>query len=343
MASDSQASEAREPDTLALQSRPLAVDVPIPQVRQTIGELTANAHRVGLRRSMSQARGDVNGMQLRHLGLVSIRYSEPVEITSLPTGDRVLVVVPRAPMQVTSGNATWTSADPFTMSTEHATRLVPTPGQGALVAALDVAVLEDYLEAATGRRFRDPLQLASDTRPLRLGAPELVTSAYREGCRTLDGPGVDAMTIALVEKYLLSATALGAASLVGHLLRGSDELGPGYLELARDYVERHLHEPLGVGALADACNISERQLHAVFAERLGTTPAAYIRERRVVRAHGLLTDPEMAEQATVASLIARVGVGHPGRFAAQYQERYGCTPSATLSRTKSLLRDSVTR
>lgn len=321
-------------DPLALRTRPLVVQAPVAEVRHAIGQVTANAHTVGPVRAPLPASGDAYGLQLQNLGLVSIRYSQPVEITSSPTGQRALLVIPRAPMRVISRGATWRSEAPFAMSTVHATKVFPAPGKGALVAALDVAVLEHALETATGRRFAQPLSLSRERGPLLLDAPVLVTMAYREACRILEQPDPDPVMVSLAEQHLMTAVTVGVAGLVEHLLTRPTASAQDYVEVAKKFIEEHLSDVVGVADVAAACNISERQLHAVFSERLSITPAAYIRERRLVRAHELLTDPRAIEGATIGSLIARVGIKHAGRFAKAYEERYGCRPSEDLARTR---------
>lgn len=61
--------------------------------------------------------------------------------------------------------------------------------------------------------------------------------------------------------------------------------------------------------------------------------ARFLRQYRRKKARELLTDPERAGGLTVASVARRVGLGHPGRFAAAYAARFGEQSSDTLAAT----------
>jgi AraC-like DNA-binding protein len=81
--------------------------------------------------------------------------------------------------------------------------------------------------------------------------------------------------------------------------------------------------------IARATNLSVRALEDGFRRHVGTTPMAYVRGVRLARAHDELVEAE--PDATTAMAVAqRWGFTHYGRFAAQYRQRFGCSPSQTL-------------
>lgn len=322
-----------ENDYFALESHPLFASEDVREVRRVISDLTANKHRILLEGTTRELRGEVHGLLLGRLSLASIRYSRPLVVNSRATGRRVLVVFPRAPMQVTSGGQSWFSDRPFVMGTEHGTRLLPQVGYGALVVAVDAETLQTAVESATGRRFTGPLRLAADDRPMLLAAPDLVLAAYREACRSIELQEASVPT-ALLENHLLSALAVGVTPFLEAALGPSSTPGGSYLEVAREYVEKNLNGDLSVSRVARVCGISERQLHAAFRDRLSISPAQYVRERRLQAAHRLLSDPEFAANGSVRAAATQVGVVHFGRFARHFAERYDETPSQTLARAK---------
>ncbi|MCC9204161.1 helix-turn-helix domain-containing protein [Arthrobacter sp. zg-Y769] len=98
-----------------------------------------------------------------------------------------------------------------------------------------------------------------------------------------------------------------------------------YLAASRDFIQAHLGEPdLSMPRVARAVGISERHLTRVFAEA-GTSPAKYVLENRLARAHELLADP--THSATpITELAASVGFVSAAHFSRAFRQQYGCTP-----------------
>ena len=84
---------------------------------------------------------------------------------------------------------------------------------------------------------------------------------------------------------------------------------------------------LGVGALASHMATSERTLRRRLHDIKGTTPAGYIRARRLERARALI---EADAYGTVAEVAHAVGLAHAGHFARLYREMFGSTPRDDL-------------
>jgi AraC-like DNA-binding protein len=101
---------------------------------------------------------------------------------------------------------------------------------------------------------------------------------------------------------------------------------------AKDFVEQHLAEPLTVQAIASAAGVSIRTLQARFQAELATTPMTYVRTRRLERARADLADAGASEATTVTDVAERWGFTHLGRFAVDYKQRFGESPSDTLRR-----------
>lgn len=321
-------------DFLALPSRRLFAGTDPRQLHKAISEVTANTHRMLLTEPNSRLSGVVHGLKLGRLGLVSIRYSQPLAVTSRATRRRVLVVIPRAPMQVFSGEKSWFSDAPFVMGTHHSTRVIPAPGRGALLVALDAEHLEHSIEAATGTRFGEPLRLTSERRPLLLAASDLVRSAAREVCRGIELADDDVQPD-LLAQHLFSAISIGVSPFLHETLDRMTSPGRGYVEAATRFITEHLAEDLSVSRIARCCGISERQLHTAFKDHLSIAPGQFVREKRLQGVRRLLTDPEFAATGTVSAAAAHVGVAHFGRFAKAYAERYDEPPSHTLAETRA--------
>jgi transcriptional regulator GlxA family with amidase domain len=74
-----------------------------------------------------------------------------------------------------------------------------------------------------------------------------------------------------------------------------------------------------------------RALQQGFARHLETTPSGFLRQVRLGRVRDALLASD-AEATTVATVASDWGFFSLGRFAAQYREAYGETPSQTLRR-----------
>ncbi|SEC56514.1 AraC-type DNA-binding protein [Amycolatopsis tolypomycina] len=91
-----------------------------------------------------------------------------------------------------------------------------------------------------------------------------------------------------------------------------------------DYVEAHLGDDLGPGAIAAAHHISVRYLHKLFHDA-GDTVGGYIRRRRLDRIRGQLADPGQARRS-VASLAAEWGIAEASHFSKLFRAEFGVSP-----------------
>lgn len=100
-------------------------------------------------------------------------------------------------------------------------------------------------------------------------------------------------------------------------------------EAVEAVVEARLGDPaFTVEQLAGAMDLSRRQLTRRMKDTMGTTPAAYIRTRRLRRAEELLASgPE-----TVKEVAAAVGFASPSAFSKAFREAVGEAPSTYAER-----------
>jgi AraC-like DNA-binding protein len=93
------------------------------------------------------------------------------------------------------------------------------------------------------------------------------------------------------------------------------------------HVREHLADPrLQVGDLARRHHVSVSYVYTLFG-RIGTTPAAYLREQRLRAAQAMLSDPRHAWLAT-SDIAAAVGFCERRTFDRAFQRQYGMTPSS---------------
>ncbi|WP_157682650.1 AraC family transcriptional regulator [Nocardioides scoriae] len=192
--------------------------------------------------------------------------------------------------------------------------------------------LEGELERLLGRSVRSGLRFDFDPGPTGSGdrtraVLDLVAQevAHPSGLLSNDVAGRH------VEGLLLDSL------LLGHRHNYSDDAAGGrgsatgrVVRRAAELLEGRPEEPWTTVGLAAEVHLSVRALQAGFQRDLGTTPMAHLRAVRLRRAHRVLREADPGS-TTVQAVAVGLGLLHQGRFAAQYREAFGETPSQTLA------------
>ena len=101
--------------------------------------------------------------------------------------------------------------------------------------------------------------------------------------------------------------------------------------LARDYIDAHLGETIGMAALSAAAGVGVRTVERAFLAAVGVPPVVYIKARRLNAVRRALIDAD-ADETSVATIARAHGFNHLGRFAGEYRRFFAEKPSATLRR-----------
>jgi len=117
------------------------------------------------------------------------------------------------------------------------------------------------------------------------------------------------------------------------LLARRQDAGPWQVRAAEEYVRANAHLALSLGDICMAAGVSVRTLQHSFQRTRGCSPMQFLRRVRLERAHADLSQP--GEATTVTHAASRWGFLHFGRFAREYQVRFGEKPSATLQRSRA--------
>ncbi|MEU7488564.1 AraC family transcriptional regulator [Streptomyces sp. NPDC042319] len=204
---------------------------------------------------------------------------------------------------------------------------------------LAVKVERSELELQLERLLDAPIRL-----PLRLSpAMDVSHGPGRSWAQLVRMAAEDAQTSQGLIHQELVADRLHEAVVIGLLLAADhpyrEELArpappcrPAPVKRAIDAMEAHPERPFTVTLLAEIAEVSIRRLQQGFRQHVGMPPMAYLRRVRLVRAHEELRRKE-PDQVTVTDVAYRWGFTHRSRFAADYRQRYGVTPSTTLHRT----------
>src|SRR6218665_779722 len=98
------------------------------------------------------------------------------------------------------------------------------------------------------------------------------------------------------------------------------------LEPALAHIHQHLGEPLRLELLAELCGLSLWRFARVFRERVGTSPARYVNQRRIEQAQALLNQGLPA--ARVATEVGFYDQSHLNR---RFKRQCGMTPGQLAS------------
>ena len=105
---------------------------------------------------------------------------------------------------------------------------------------------------------------------------------------------------------------------------------PATVRRAAAFIDAHAGQPVTVAEIAAAAGVTARALQYAFRRHYDTTPAGYLRQIRLTRAHRQLQAADPATGATVAQIARRWGWASPASFATAYRKQYGMSPRHTL-------------
>ena len=93
---------------------------------------------------------------------------------------------------------------------------------------------------------------------------------------------------------------------------------------AVEHMQRRLHEPIAIAALAARVNLSPSRFRYLFALQTGVAPTLYLQRLRLRRARLLIERTFLS----VKEVMALVGYSDPSHFSREFRRVYGVSPSA---------------
>ena len=130
------------------------------------------------------------------------------------------------------------------------------------------------------------------------------------------------------EDELITRLILASGSETGHWI-SSGQLDSNRMAQVEEYLAAHLHTPVERWKLAEIADTSIRNLSRWFIQRHGMGPMAFLKQRRLDMTYLKLLGAGPDEVA-VTDVAMKYGFNHLGRFAAEYAQAFGESPSTTL-------------
>ncbi|MCU0837513.1 MAG: AraC family transcriptional regulator [Rhodospirillales bacterium] len=203
-----------------------------------------------------------------------------------------------------------------------------------LMLSLDGAAMHDALQQRYGPR--PPLHLWLREFPLDTAAGVALRALCRWAARELDRPDAEIVTSPLAAASLERALImLVLACADDHHPRRDDrvaDVARDRIGQVEDWLAANLKEPIGVEEMAAAAGVSVRSLQVGFRRYRGCSPTQRLMELRMQAAHQALAAPTPEHQVT--AVATEFGFFNFGRFASRYRQRFGESPSQTLSRSR---------
>jgi TolB-like protein/AraC-like DNA-binding protein len=107
---------------------------------------------------------------------------------------------------------------------------------------------------------------------------------------------------------------------------------PDDLKKAIDYIRDHLSGKMSIADLVAHCGVPERTLRKHFRAFMTVSPLKAWRQLRLAAARACLL--EGSNGTSITEVAMRFGFSHFGRFAQDYRQHFGETPSLTLQRNR---------
>ncbi len=268
-----------------------------------------------------------NQLRMRDLSINLLTYGTDVVIDPGERGDFYLVQLPLSGAAVIQSESRQVQVDAQMLSVlqpRTRSRMQWSADCAMLLLQVPRAVVEcrtaQAPRIALARPRQDPAVAAWWQAVL-----DLTSNLDRFGDLWLRHPAASAA----MEEFLLSAfTSMLCEPALEQVRDRGDER---YLRMAKEYIQEHLDRALTVCEIARHACVSPRTLEAAFKRQGEVSPLAYARRQRLRAVHERLRSAARhAEAINVTEIAMSFGFIHMSRFAAQYRELYGCSPSETL-------------
>jgi len=264
-------------------------------------------------------------------------YSTEVEIFTNELRDSYQVNIPMRGELVTGSGRARTVATPHRAAVYRCDQRTllrgwaspyPTP---VLALKIDRRALEDQLAARLGTEIVDPIVFGMDL--------DLDTVVGRQWLSLVEGLSHQLDSPEALALHPIVSTPMAECLMSGLLVAAEHDYRarlyepkpslPGIVRLAVDYLEAHAQQPLTVAQVAKNVGVSVRSLQVGFQNSLGTTPMRQLKIIRMQKARKDLLKADPANEG-VTEIAQRWGFLHVGRFAGEYKETFGVSPSEDL-------------
>ncbi|MDP4533525.1 AraC family transcriptional regulator [Marinobacter salarius] len=105
------------------------------------------------------------------------------------------------------------------------------------------------------------------------------------------------------------------------------------IEAVQDYISRNINDNISITELASQLNMSKSKLFGEFSREKGISPAAYIKQKKLIAIHERLSNPNK-DSTSVSQIALDFGFNHLGRFSSDYKKLFNELPSETVRKSR---------
>lgn len=225
------------------------------------------------------------------------------------------------------GNISWQKNQAGIYNLDAGTSVVSDMPHSLLHLILPTELLETRARSIYAKELNEPLRFSPVINLSREGAAISSLFEYLLAQAVVTPDVLRHPAVESSFRELIISTVFGTlAHNYGQELSSKvDCAGPRSVKRAEEYMQAHAEEPISLQLLASEAGCSERALQGAFKSFRSMTPMGALREIRLEKAR-----QDLKETAdTVTGIAYKWGFSNPGRFAAQYAEKFGETPSQT--------------
>jgi AraC-like DNA-binding protein len=206
------------------------------------------------------------------------------------------------------------------------------PGAARLSASIRGAAMQRQLAALLGEAPARPLRFDPAVR-LEERRGRSLAGMLRWTALDFDANQsilANPLVAAEFEQFVMNWLLLAQPSNYSDALRGrSPAIAPRDVRRATDFIHANLAQPITLADLVGVSGVAGRTLLKHFRDVHGLSPMRYVRNLRLERVRAELA---AGSPYAVGALALSWGFAHAGRFAVEYRNRFGESPSATRSR-----------
>ncbi|TDD70710.1 AraC family transcriptional regulator [Jiangella aurantiaca] len=324
--------------TVPLDRYPLFTSHDLDHARDVVGRIFT-PHRLDLLGRSTELSAQMNTRRIERVAANYITYGGDVLIQPGELGSFFVVQVPLSGRSLVRYGGEELLSTPDVASVISPT--VPLTQRWSadcaqLILRVERSALEAHLRTIIEAPLPEPIRF-EPSMDVRSGSGRRWLSVFRLLVDELDRPDDSLINWQVVaaeyEDWLMTGLLRAQPNNYSELLDAPTRSPVPHraVSIARDYIESHPEWRHTVTSLAKEARVGVRALQIAFRQHMGTTPRAYLTQVRMQRAHEELLAAQR-DMTTVNSVVARWGLGHPGRFARAYYALFGELPSETLAR-----------
>lgn len=104
-------------------------------------------------------------------------------------------------------------------------------------------------------------------------------------------------------------------------------------DAVKEYISKNINDNISIAELASQLNVSKSKLFGEFSREKGISPAAYIKQKKLIAIYERLSNPNK-DSTSISQIALDFGFNHLGRFSSDYKKLFNELPSETVRKSR---------